>query len=57
MIVIAKFAFQQEDDPRTIKMECNLNKKFVKCNIWSKALCGVETWTLPKVGQEYLGSS
>jgi predicted DNA-binding protein (MmcQ/YjbR family) len=53
----SKICFQQEEVPRTIKLESNLSKKLVKCHIWSKALCGVENWKLRKVGQEYLGSS
>jgi len=31
-----------------------LEKKPVKCNIWSIAVCDVETWTVRKVDQKYL---
>ena len=40
----------------TSKLEIKLQKKPVKCNIWSIALCGAETWSLQKVDQKYLGS-
>jgi hypothetical protein len=35
-------------------MGLNLSKKLVKCYIWSRALCGAETWTLRKVDQKIL---
>jgi hypothetical protein len=40
----------------TSKLDLNLRKKLVKCYIWSRVLYGVETWTLRKVKQKYLGS-
>ena len=36
---------QQEED-LTSKLDFNLRKKLVKCDIWSIALYGAETWTL-----------
>jgi hypothetical protein len=33
-----------------------LRKKLVKCNIWSIALYGAETWTLRAVDQKHLES-
>ena len=33
-----------------------MRKKFVKCYIWSIALCGAETWTLRAVDQKHLES-
>jgi hypothetical protein len=38
------------------KLDINLKKNPVKCNSWSTALYGTETWTLRKVGQKYLVS-
>ena len=29
----------------------------MKCYIWSVALCGADSWTVPKVEQKCLGSS
>jgi hypothetical protein len=40
----------------TNKMDFELRKKLVKCYIWSVALYGAETWTLPAVDQKYLES-
>jgi hypothetical protein len=40
----------------TRKLKLNLNKKPVKCCIWSAALCGAETKTLWKIDHKYLGS-
>jgi hypothetical protein len=31
-----------------------LRKKLVKCYVWSIALYGAETWTLPEVDQKHL---
>ena len=39
---------------RFCEFELNLRKKLVKCNIWSIAIYGAETWTLRKVDQKYL---
>jgi len=39
----------------TSKLGLNLKKKLVKCYIWNTALCGVETWTLRKADQTYVG--
>ena len=38
----------------TSKLDLNLRKKFVKCNIWSTALYGAEIWTLREVDQKYM---
>jgi len=38
-------------------MDLNLRKKLAECYIWSRALDGVENWTLLKVDQKYLESS
>jgi hypothetical protein len=40
----------------TSQLDLDLRKKLAKCNIWSIALCGAETWTLGKVDQKYLES-
>jgi hypothetical protein len=37
-------------------MVSELRKKLVKCYIWSTALYGAETWTLPVVDQKHLVS-
>jgi hypothetical protein len=41
-IAMAKAAFNKKT-LFTSKLELNLKKKLVKCNIWSIALCGAET--------------
>jgi hypothetical protein len=38
-------------------LDSNLKKNLVKCYTWSTAFYVVETWTLRKVDQKYLGSS
>jgi len=38
------------------KMGLNLSKKLLKCYIGYTALYGVESWTLRRLNQEYLGS-
>jgi len=40
----------------TSKVQLNLRKKPVKCQIWSTALYGAETWTRREVGQKFLES-
>jgi hypothetical protein len=37
-------------------LHLNLRKELVKYYIWSRALYGVENWTLRKVDQKYLES-
>jgi hypothetical protein len=56
-IAMTKAAFRKKKALFTSKLDLNLSKKLVKCYIWSIALYGVETWTLQKVDQKYLGSS
>jgi hypothetical protein len=41
----------------TSQMDLNLRKKLAEHYIWSRALNGVETWTLQKVDQKQLESS
>jgi hypothetical protein len=41
--------FNQNKTVFTSRLDLNLRKKLVKCYIWSKALCGAETWTFWKV--------
>jgi hypothetical protein len=38
----------------TNKCDLNIRKNFMKCYVWSIALCGDEIWTLPEVDQKYL---
>jgi hypothetical protein len=49
-IAMTKAAFSNS------KLDLELRKKLVKCNIWSTDLYGVETWTLQKLDQNYLES-
>jgi retron-type reverse transcriptase len=53
---MAKAAFNKKKNLFTSKMDLNLRKKLVKCDIWSIALYGAETWTLRKMDQKYLDS-
>jgi hypothetical protein len=46
-IAIAKAGFNRKKASSTSKLD--LNKKLVKCYIWSIALDGDETWTLWKI--------
>jgi hypothetical protein len=55
-IAMAKAAFNKKKNLLTSKLDLNSRKKLAKCYIRSIALYGVETWTLGKVGQKYLGS-
>jgi hypothetical protein len=47
-IVMEKTAFSRKKTFCTSKLDLNLRKKLVKCDIWSTALYGAETWTLWK---------
>ena len=38
----------------TIKLNCELKKKLVRCYVFSIALYGSETWTLRKLERKYL---
>ena len=40
----------------TSQSDLNLRKKLVKCNIWSTALYGADTWTFREVDKKYLES-
>jgi len=55
-IATAKAAFSKKKTLFTSKMGLNLRKKLIKCYIWSMALYGAETWTLPAADQKYLES-
>jgi hypothetical protein len=55
-IAMAKAAFNKKKILFTSKLDLYLRKKVLKCNIWSIALYGAETWTLLKVDQKYLGN-
>ena len=55
-IAVAKAAFNKKKALFTITLDLELRKKAVKCYIWSKALHGVETWTLRAVDQKHLES-
>jgi hypothetical protein len=57
MIAITKARLNRKKTLFTRKLNLNLRKKLVKCYIWSRTLCGAETWTLWKLDQKYLESS
>jgi hypothetical protein len=46
----------QQAGSYTSKLDINVRNKLVKCNIWSIALLGAESWTLRTVDQKYLES-
>jgi hypothetical protein len=47
-IDIAKEAFNRKISLMTSKLNIELEKKLVRCYVWSIALYGSETWTLRK---------
>jgi hypothetical protein len=53
---MARAAFNNPSVLVTSKMDMELRKKLVKCNIWSVALYGAETGTVWGVDQKQLGS-
>jgi hypothetical protein len=55
-IVMTKAAFNRKKTLCTSKLDLELWKKLVNCDIWSIALYGVKTWTLRKLDQKYLES-
>jgi hypothetical protein len=48
-MAIAKAAFNKKKSLCTNSLGIKLRKKVIKCYIWSVALCGAETWTVPTV--------
>jgi hypothetical protein len=55
-IAIAKEAFNRKISILTGKLNIELKKKLVRCNVWSIALYGSETWTLRKLERKNLQS-
>jgi len=55
-IAMAKAAFKKKKNLFTSTLDLNLRKKLAKCNIWSMALYGAETWTLRAADQKHLES-
>ena len=55
-IVIPKEAFDRKMSLLTSKLKIELEKKLVRCYVWSIALYGSETWTLRKLERKYLDS-
>jgi hypothetical protein len=53
---MAKAAFNKKRAFFTSTLDLELRKKLVKCNIWSIALYGAETWMLWAVDQKQLES-
>ena len=54
-IAMAKAAFNKKKTLFTSKQDLYLRKKILKCNIWSTALYGAETWTLLNCRSEIPG--
>ena len=55
-IVMAKEAFNRKISLLTSKLNIELRKKLVRCNVWNIALYGSETWILRKLEWKYLES-
>jgi hypothetical protein len=53
---MVKAAFSKKKSLFDIKLHLNLRKELLKCYIWSRALNGVENWTLRKLEQKCLES-
>jgi len=49
---VVKSAFSKKKTLFTSKLDLNLRKKLIKCYIWSMALYGAKTWTLPAADQK-----
>jgi hypothetical protein len=47
-----KNSIEQEEDFFTRRLNLKFKNKPVKWCIWSKSLCGAETWTLGEVDQK-----
>jgi len=55
IFAMAKTAINKKT-PFISKLDLNLRKKLVKCNIWSIALYDAKIWTLRKVGRKCMDS-
>jgi hypothetical protein len=55
-IFIAKEAFNRKMLLLTSNLNIELNKKLVRCYVWSIALYGSETWKLRKLERKYFES-
>ena len=51
-IAMAKAAFSKKKTLFTNKLDLNLRKKLIKCDIWNMALYGAKTWTLRAADQK-----
>jgi len=49
-----KQAFMNKKRLLTGRLNMDLNKRIIKCTVWSAAVHGVETWTMIKVDRERL---
>ena len=56
-ILTAKLEMKKTKKLFTVKLDLNFRKELVGFYIWNIALYGVETWTLRKVDQKYIGNS
>ena len=54
-IAMAKAAFNKKRTLFTSTLDLELQKKLVKCYVWSIPLYGAETWTLKAVYEKTLG--
>jgi hypothetical protein len=55
-IAITKAAFNKKKNLFTSKLDLNLRKRLGRCDVWSIALYGAETWTLRVTDQTHLES-
>jgi hypothetical protein len=51
---MAKAVFNKKRTLFANTLDLELRKKLVKCDVWSIALFGAETWTLLAVDQKHL---
>ena len=55
-IATAKKAFNRKISLLTRKLDTELGKKLVRCNVWSIAFCMAQRPGLKKIGAEYFES-
>jgi hypothetical protein len=55
-IGMAKSEMKKTKTLFNVKLDLSFRKELVRSYIWNIALYGVETWTLRKVDQKYIGN-
>lgn len=55
-IDLVKATFDRKEIHLITKLDLNLRNKLLKCNFYSTAFYGAETWTFQKVDKKYLES-